>query len=384
MKFSHILISRTDSIGDVILTLPLAGLLKQIFPYLRISFLGMPYTKDVIEACHHIDHFIDWQSVKNMPDKESVRLLKSLNAEVIIHVFPRKQIARLAKKAGIPIRIGASGRLYHWWNCNKITRLSRKNSNLHESLLNLKLAKPIIGEDIINKIINDESGRSLVLYDGNTNINNTRLNSPTTGIPSLYGFSAAPYEDKTFGGFIDPACLNIILHPRSKGSAREWGIENYSYLARKLASKRINTANGILLCKVFITGTKAEGEMLKEEGFFELAGPEVINMTGHFNLTDFIQFINAADALVAGSTGPLHIASALGKITLGLYPPIRPMHPGRWAPLGVKADYLVADKVCSKCRNLSSCECMKLITPGEVQQKLEAMVLKYYSQTMLA
>ncbi|MBK7669733.1 MAG: hypothetical protein IPJ32_21845 [Sphingobacteriaceae bacterium] len=30
-------------------------------------------------------------------------------------------------------------------------------------------------------------------------------------------------------------------------------------------------------------------------------------------LKQFISFINNADALVAASTGPLHIASALGK-----------------------------------------------------------------------
>jgi ADP-heptose:LPS heptosyltransferase len=44
--------------------------------------------------------------------------------------------------------------------------------------------------------------------------------------------------------------------------------------------------------------------------------------------------------LVAASTGPLHIASAVGIHAIGLYPSKRPMHPGRWMPLGGNASYL--------------------------------------------
>lgn len=384
MRISHILISRTDSIGDVVLTLPLAGLLKLNMPDVKISFLGMPYTKDVIESCSQVDQFIDWQYLQGLSKDEALGQFKTLNADVIIHVFPREEIAKLAKKASIPNRIGTTGRIYHWWTCNKLVAISRKNSDLHEALLNLKLAKPLIGEDRINQIITYETGRLSEIRNNNYDFNHTDIQDGNKGIPSLYGLSVRPEMDSVISSIIDTNSFNLILHPRSKGSAREWGLKNYGYLAANLAGKRIKTRNGDLPCKVFITGTKAEGEMLSAEGFFDLAGHNVVNMTGAFNLKEFMQFIASADALIAGSTGPLHIASALGKITLGLYPPIRPMHPGRWAPLGIKADYLVADKECSKCRNEAQCECMKLITTDEVQQKLEAMVLKYYSQTMLA
>jgi heptosyltransferase-3 len=51
----NILISRTDSIGDVILSLPMAGILKNKFPNATISFLGKNYTRDIINACTHIE-----------------------------------------------------------------------------------------------------------------------------------------------------------------------------------------------------------------------------------------------------------------------------------------------------------------------------------------
>ena len=56
---SHILISRTDSIGDVVLTLPVAKFLKDRFPETKISFLGKAYTRPVIEACIYVDEFVN-------------------------------------------------------------------------------------------------------------------------------------------------------------------------------------------------------------------------------------------------------------------------------------------------------------------------------------
>jgi heptosyltransferase-3 len=57
-------------------------------------------------------------------------------------------------------------------------------------------------------------------------------------------------------------------------------------------------------------------------------------------LDELIAFIFNADGLLASGTGPLHLAAASGIHALGLFPPSRPIHPGRWAPLGKKAEYL--------------------------------------------
>src|SRR5688572_1716368 len=98
----RIIISRTDSIGDVMLTLPCVGLLRQRFPACRIIFLGKSYTRAVIEACEHVDEFVDWDELKLKTGNEKYETLKRLNADAIVHVFPRKEIAKLAKAAGIP------------------------------------------------------------------------------------------------------------------------------------------------------------------------------------------------------------------------------------------------------------------------------------------
>lgn len=331
-NFNRIIISRTDSIGDVILTLPLAGMLKKKLPGAKLIFLGRAYTRDVIRCCEHIDEFLDWDELSVKPEPEATEQLQSLRADMILHVFPRKEIARMAKKAGIPGRLGTTNRLYHWGNCNKLVRLSRKKSDLHEAQLNLRLAARITGEK------------------------NTSLRE----IPSLYGFRPAEPLEEKFRKLIDGDRKALILHPKSKGSAREWGLERFKSLAGMLPPEKY---------QIFISGTDHEEALMKDSGILEMEN--VTNLCGQMSLSQFIAFIAASYGLVAASTGPLHLAAALGIRAIGIYPPIRPMHPGRWAPIGEKAAWLVNDKACSDCREGGSCHCMEEIRPEAVKKLIE-------------
>jgi heptosyltransferase-3 len=331
MDYKKIIISRTDSIGDVILTLPVTGILKKLIPESEIIFLGKSYTRDIIAACKHIDKFVDWDNVLGLDQAARIKFIQNLNADAIIHVFPVKEIAELAKHAKIRLRIGTTGRYYHYYTCNRLVAMSRRRSKLHEAQLNLKLIKPFGGKGVYT----------------------------IKEIQESYGISINDPLNPNVLMLIDKNKFNLILHAKSKGSAREWGIENYSKLIRILPEDKF---------RIFITGTHEEGLSVKKD----LIDPHsnIIDLTGKFSLKELISFINETDGMVASSTGPLHIAAALGKHVLGLYPPIKPMHPGRWAPIGKNADYLVQEKNCSKCRKNDHCECLESITPEAVKNKL--------------
>jgi heptosyltransferase III len=327
----RIIISRTDSIGDVVLTLPMAGYIKKYFPQVTVIFLGRTYTSDVVSLSEHVDEFINYDDIEKLQKPEQANVFKKINADVIIHVFPKKEIAFLAKNAGIPLRVGTTNRWYHWLTCNKLLRLSRKNSVLHESQLNLKLLEFLkIPVDI-----------------------------PLDGIPYYYGFTKAPQLETSFSSLIDKGKYNLILHPKSKGSAKEWGLDNFTKLTNILPRDKYN---------VFISGTFEDGRQLQDflHGF-----PHVINLTGKLSLRQFIAFISQCDALVAASTGPLHIAAALGKNAIGLFSPKRPIHPGRWRPVGTNAHYLVFNERCDKCANKKDCDCIIQISPQQVVDLLE-------------
>jgi len=320
-----IIISRTDAIGDVILTLPLAGLIKQKVPQSTIIFLAKSYTIPVIQCCKNIDKIINYSELETLNINSSAKILSEYEADIILHVFPDKKIAKLSKMAKIPKRIGTRNRLYHWNSCTNLINISRKNSLLHESQLNLKFIE-FFG------------------FDSNLTLSE---------ISELYNFNP-PKESPVK---LSSNKKNIILHPKSAGSAREWGINNFNKLVSILPKDRFN---------FFITGTNTEKKHIEEE--FDFSPTNTFNLLGKLNLTQLISFIYNCDALVAASTGPLHIASAAGIHAIGLFPPIRPMDARRWAPVGKKSKYFTKDIKCSKCRTSNICTCMHEISPEDIAE----------------
>ena len=99
--------------------------------------------------------------------------------------------------------------------------------------------------------------------------------------------------------------------------------------------------------------------------------PHVTDATGLLDLRQLIMLIGACDALVAASTGPLHVAAACGIRAIGLYSPRRPIHPGRWAPIGRDAHALVNDPACPRCAKGEVCDCITRIAPLQVRALLE-------------
>jgi heptosyltransferase-3 len=328
-ELQKVVLSRTDSIGDVVLTLPLAGYLKSIIPDVLIYFIGKKYTHPIIDACVHIDFFLDKDDLLAQP-----LILQELNADVIIHIFPDRQIANLAKRANIPVRIGTGHRLFHWLNCNRLVNFSRKNSSLHESQLNFLLLKPL--------------GFSMV----------PDLNR----VPELYGLERFEESEKQSLLFLFPSKIKIILHPKSKGSAREWPLSHYHKLIRLLPGSKF---------EFFITGTEQEGIAVRSELPEIYDNTSVHDMTGKLSLAELISFIRSSDLLIACSTGPLHLAAAAGIHAFGIYPPMRPIHPGRWGPVGKRSKTFVLDKNCNLCKNSQVCACILSITPEQIAMEVQ-------------
>lgn len=324
-EFNRILISRTDSIGDVVLTLPICVWLKERFPNCELIYLGKTYTQPVVQCFAPIDRFIDWNEIEQLPTVEKINFFRELGADAVVHVFPNKEIAQLCRKAAITVRIGTSHRSFHLLTCNHRVSFSRKRSNLHEAQLNFELMRPF-GLRSIPSIEELKNG-----------VNQFNV----------------PHQSKNV-----KTRNRVILHPKSQGSALEWPLNSYSELAVKLAHNNI---------EVYFSGTESEGELFRSS----LPANELIHdCSGKMDLTSFISFIAEADALVACSTGPLHIAASTGIHAIGLFSPRRPIHPGRWSPIGPKVSVLTFDDQCPTCKKGKSCNCIATIEVERVFQTI--------------
>ncbi len=311
----------------MILTLPMVKIIKSYLPATKVFCLGIEYTRAIVNACSYCDGFIELNEFLNTPP---LTLIK--NFDTIIHVKPNSAVAKKAKQSGIKNRIGTTNRLYHWTTCNNLVRLSRKRSDLHEAQLNLKLLKPLH----INKIFSYQE------------------------IADAYALKNIQPLKKEYTALIDETRYNLILHPKSRGNAREWGLENFKLLINMLDEKKY---------KIFISGTPEEKKII--EPFLNDVAEKITDISGLMQLDQFISFIAQCDGVVACSTGPLHIAAALNKDAFGLFAPIRPLHAGRWGPIGKKAQVFVLNKNCTDCnKNKMPCHCIQEIDPINIKTAL--------------
>jgi ADP-heptose:LPS heptosyltransferase len=321
----RVLICRTDNIGDVVLTLPLAGYLKQRQPGVQVDFLCRAYAAAVIRQCRYVDHVL---AIDDQPDLQ--QLFAAGGYDTVIFAYPNRRLAQAAKRARVPNRVGTSHRLHHWVNCNRLAHFSRARATLHEAQLNFELLRPLGIHHI-----------------------------PTLAeIVPLYGL-AAPRTAETEALRVQ-ATFNVIFHPKSNGNGREWPLDLWTGLAHRLQA--------VPDLAVWVTGSAAEGELLAREAPGLLAQPNVRNLCGKMDLAGLMALIGAADGLVASGTGPLHMSAALGGPTLGLFPPIRPIDPARWGALGAQARSLCAPQPCATCTGPAECTCMRAITVDQVAE----------------
>lgn len=322
----HFLISRTDSIGDVVLTLPMTAWLKNQFPNCRITFLCRAYTAPIVRNYSCIDTVLILDDFVSLAKNDQLQFIKNFQFDCIIHVLPNKAIARLAKKAAIPVRIGTSHRTFHWLTCTEKPSFTRKKSPLHEAQLNFELLRPLGLKTIPSWNELNEMTRFFAAKE-------TKLPDAVTAV---------------LGEKI------ICLHPKSQGSAKEWPISNYITLAKMLVAKNF------VVC---FTGTENEGKLFRAE---LPVHDRCIDTTGQLSIEQLSWLIQQSTGLVACSTGPLHIAGIIGKQAIGLFSPKKPIHPGRWRPLGNKSTTLVYDESCVTCQANKPCNCIEQITPETV------------------
>lgn len=376
LSHAHFLICRTDNIGDLVLTLPLAGFLKQQFPACRITFLVRGYAEAVARHCRFVDAVLTLEALTDPATQ-----LAAGGFDVALFAFPRRKLAQAAKQAKIRWRVGTSHRLYHWLYCNKLAHFSRVHSPLHEAQLNFALLAPL-GINITPPLQEIWPWYGLNSLAASATEAATPQDMPGT-LATLQAASppaaadtrraAAPLTAKLPVSPADrpprPALFqnnrfNLILHPKSNGNGREWPLRHFLELARQLQPHQE--------IQIWISGSAQEGQLMQRAVPELFAMSNVESLCGHCTLPQFVDLIGACDGLVASGTGPLHIAASMGRRTLGLFPPIRPIDIARWGALGSNAENLTLPQPCRACPGAQDCACMAALPVNEVKARILA------------
>jgi len=317
----NIVIIRPDHIGDLVLTLPMAWLLKKYYPDVKVEFLVSGYNGSVIKYAGYVDNF--WEITDSDGQRKAIGdiawEMEKRNYDIAIFAKPDFAIAFAAYIAGITLRVGTSRRAYSSFFNVKVN-LSRRYSNMHELDLNLKLLEPFrikIGQGEINPVLNIDLRK----------VSHSVI-------------------DKLSNDY-------VIIHPGSKGSAANWPAKYYKELIERLKGN-IN---------IVITG---------QEPIDISPGGNIINLANKTTFDELMNIIYNCRLFISGSTGPIHIAAALGKPVLGLYPCHPVLGPHRWAPRGSHVTVMKSTEQSGhSCRinDRGTCECMEKISVESVYNR---------------
>jgi len=328
----RILVIRTDRLGDVILTLPMLSLIREWYPGAHLAMMLNRYTGGIVRGNPSLNAII-WDDFDGRPaqTEELLRTLRAQHFDTAFVVHPTPRLAWLVARAGIRERIGTGYRLYSFLFNRRIYE-HRKDARFHELEYNLHMLRAI------------------------------RPGFTAEGIAPRFDIRIDPAArsaiHKRLGSISADRAL-VVLHPGSGGSTRNWPAERFVQLASLIAEQA-----GYQLA---VTGGKGEGELVRMVGN---AGKTDLIFAGSLSLPELAALLVEARVVVGNSTGPLHLAAAVGTRVVGIYPQITAMSPARWGPYTERKRVLTPALPvdCRKCEGGKPCACMASISVDQVWQ----------------
>ncbi len=360
-----VLINRSDAIGDTILTIPMAKLLKVHYPDAKIVFLVSQRVADLLKHHPEIDEFKVYHRQKKffLKMREVFRIFREVKPTHYFFVgggfFPNF----MAFITGVPFRGGLKSRWHTYLFLNQGVRQKRSLVTMHEMEYNLNLLAPL---DIHYS------------FHEFANLVPSVHTSAEEDVEALE-FLAKKLQEKN----LDPNKKFIVLHPGMTGHTLNWSSRNYARLISRFEAKfpdRFNyfvsytAADAPYLVGVNEILTLPENEHLKSKVF--LYDGNV------FGLRRFVSIIKSAALYVGASTGTTHIASISGTPVVSLYSPIKVQSSLRWGPVAKdssKVKVVVPDVICgekNRCA-LRACpyyECMGKIEVEDIVREAQKVL----------
>lgn len=298
----RVLLVRNDRLGDMVLTLPAFKAVRRLWPHSHLSALVPPYTAPLLAGTNLVDDvLLDSQT-------DSARVLgarlKQKKFDVAFVFNTNTRNAQAVWWAGIPQRVcwayKPAGAIFG----NRRVFVHRSHPPLHEAEFALEFVRRVGARCELSSLLPhlqvDIEARHRV---------RTRIARDLGTAGPLFG-----------------------VHPFNGRSAYNWPPDKYAELISRL------TDNG----RVMITGTPAENEELiaLRRQLTPRARAQVIVYTD-FSLNDLMAALAVQTSLTVSSTGPMHVAAAVGTPVVALFSP-HPAHaPAKWGPLGYDHTVLV-------------------------------------------
>lgn len=304
----RILVTRTDRIGDLVLTTPLFKALREKFPGARIAALVFLEHRELVEGNPYLDEVI-------LYDKKGTerslwgqflfsRKLRRRKFDAVVHAHGTNRMHLAAWLAGIPVRIGYARRAA--WALTHVHPYNKKEGKKQEAEYLFDLLEPF----------------------GMT---------PPPGITPC-----VPVTDRAVRSFENLCQFHgipqnsdyVVLNPSASDATKMWPAEKFAELVTRI--HRDHSA-------VFIAiGTSRDRRLI--ETVMKNTPVQIFDLSGRLSLGMLGALLKRSALLVSNDSGPVHIASAVGCPVVSIFGRFGAgLGPARWRPLGKNSRVVARD-----------------------------------------
>ncbi len=304
MRVNNVLAFRNDRFGEFLLTIPALRALKQAYSEAKLDLVVDKNILPIAQRLPFINKLIVWENRKHRLGEilKFSQELKGGRYDLSVAFNPSQEFNIITSFSGISLRCGYDRK----WGflLNRKAKDTKGQGLKHEVEYNLQLLKTI-------GIEADAGDVSFPLDIKNEDFPDSRL--AESGI-----------SDNNF----------IAIHPWSSNPEKELAMDRFRDLCARLARE---TAYRLVL----IGGRE---EAARSGEFCQ--GLPVIDLTGKTSLLELAGLLRRSRLLVTVDSGPMHLASALGRPVVAIF---RKNPPGvsarRWGPVGDRHIIIENDSV---------------------------------------
>lgn len=333
----RILVTRTDRIGDLVVSTPVFKALRQRYPAAWIAALVFQENRELLDGNPYLNEVILYDKKGSergvWGNLAFAARLRKKNFSVVIHLHATHRMHQTAFLAGIPVRVGWTRKspalLTHGFRDVKGEGLKHEAEYNFELLGLLGIKPPEEFELYAPLLPRYESSLQELTW--------------SLGIP----------ENRPW----------VVVNPSSSCPSKMWPAAKFARLVRDL-EKQFDAV--VLL----IGGPKDSA--LAARIFSEAGTARAFDLTGRLTLGTLSCLLKKSALLVSNDSGPVHLASAADTPVVSIFGRNQPgLSPTRWRPLGPKSAVLWKDIGCYPCL-AHDCRiqflCLDVISVDDVMQ----------------
>lgn len=310
----RILVTRTDRLGDLVLSTPVFSVLRRHYPDAHIACLTFLENRAAIEGNPYLNEVIFYDKRGSergwLGNLRFARRLAKKHYDTIVHLHPTNRVHLVGWLAGIPTRIGY--RKKNGWALTHTLEDKKWMGEKHEAEYNFDLLE-FLGAGYPEKIetyfpLKEKDWVSLRLLLSNLGLNRER-----------------PYA---------------VINPSASCPSKIWPATRFAALADRLQEE----------CgmQIVLIGSHTDRRFALRTR--EAMRYPVADLSGKLSLGQLGWLLKEARLLISNDSGPVHVARALKTPVISIFGRnLSGLSPRRWGPLGEEGRVIHKEVSCAVC-----------------------------------